>query len=55
MERRGALAVLDGNSVLLAAQELDITEATIAEIDAMPEDIPPPGGDAPEEPTGVPQ
>jgi Skp family chaperone for outer membrane proteins len=55
MERRGALAVLDGNSVLLAAQELDITEATIAEIDAMPEDIPPPGGDVPEEPAGVPQ
>jgi Skp family chaperone for outer membrane proteins len=55
MERRGALAVLDGNSVLLAAQELDITEATIAEIDAMPEDIPPGGGDAPEEPTGAPQ
>jgi len=55
MERRGALAVLDGNSVLLAAQELDITEATIAEIDAMPEDIPPPEGDVPEEPTTAPQ
>jgi Skp family chaperone for outer membrane proteins len=55
MERRGALAVLDGNSVLLAAQELDITEATIAEIDAMPEDILPPDGDVSEEPTRVPQ
>lgn len=55
MERHGALAVLDENSVLLATQELDITNAAIAEIDAMPADIPPPGDDAPEEPSGVPE
>jgi Skp family chaperone for outer membrane proteins len=54
MERRGAQAILDENSVLLASQEIDITEAAIAAIDAAPvEDpggaLPAPPGDAPAE------
>lgn len=34
MERYGALAILDENSVLLADQQVNITEAVIEEIDA---------------------
>lgn len=41
MDRYGAQAILDENTVLMAAQELNITEAVIAEIDAMPEGDPP--------------
>lgn len=41
MDRYGAQAILDENTVLMAAQELNITEAVIAEIDAMPEGAPP--------------
>ena len=41
MDRYGAQAILDENTVLMAAQELNITEAVIAEIDAMPEDAAP--------------
>lgn len=41
MERYGAQAILDENIVLMAAQGIDITDAAIAEIDAMP------GADAP--------
>ncbi len=52
MERHGAQAILDETIVLMAAQGLNITDAAIAEIDAMPvEDTPgsepgnePPGG-----------
>ncbi len=43
MERHGAQAILDENIVLMASQELNITDAAIAEIDAMP------GGDIPVE------
>ena len=44
MDRYGALAIFDENSVLLADQALNITEAVIAEIDAMPPRPPDPGG-----------
>lgn len=55
MARYGALAILDENSVLLADQTLDITEAVIAEIDAAgageapadPAPAAPPGAGAP--------
>jgi Skp family chaperone for outer membrane proteins len=47
MERMGAQAILDETSVLIAAQDLDITEAAIAEIDAMPPEALPPGDEAP--------
>lgn len=52
MERSGAYAILDENSVLLAAQELQITDAAIAAIDAAPVEDPPadPPGDTPAEP-----
>ena len=36
MDRYGAKAIFDENSVLLADQSLNITEAVIAEIDARP-------------------
>ncbi len=51
MSRYGALAILDENSVLLADQTLDITDAVIAEIDAAgaPDAVP-----APEAPQAAP-
>ncbi len=47
MARHGAKAIFDENSVLLAAQELNITEEVISEIDAVPEGLP-------REPSGAP-
>lgn len=45
MEARGAHAILDETSVLLADQTLDVTETVIAEIDRQPEPAPaPPAG-----------
>ena len=49
MDRYRAQAIFDENSVLLADQSLNITEAVIAEIDARAAEAPPggaPGGGA---------
>ena len=43
MDRYGAKAIFDENSVLLADQSLNITQAVIAEIDAHPASIAPEG------------
>jgi Skp family chaperone for outer membrane proteins len=52
MDRYGAKAILDENSVLLADQSLNITAAVIAEIDATLEPVAPPAaeGEAPAAP-----
>jgi Skp family chaperone for outer membrane proteins len=61
MDRTGAKAILDENSVLLADQSLNITDAVIAEIDAQeppaPQETPPEEAPAPpaEPATGAPQ
>jgi hypothetical protein len=47
MARHGAKAIFDENSVLLAAQELNITEEVIAEIDAMSDDPTPEAAEPP--------
>ena len=53
MDRHGAKAILDENSVLLADQSLNITAAVIAEIDATLAPTPPEGeGVAPPPPSG---
>ncbi len=53
MDRHGAKAILDENSVLLADQSLNITAAVIAEIDATLAPTPPEGeGAAPPPPGG---
>jgi Skp family chaperone for outer membrane proteins len=53
MDRRGAKAVFDETSVLLADQSLNITDAVIAEIDASAEAAPAPP-EAPAEPVPAP-
>ena len=55
MESHGAQAVLDETSVLLAAQDLNITEAAIAAIDAMPLEAPAVEEQAPAEAPAAPQ
>jgi Skp family chaperone for outer membrane proteins len=50
MDRYGAKAILDENSVLLADQSLNITAAVIAEIDAQPAGEAPAAEPAPEGP-----
>ena len=47
MARHEAKAIFDENSVLLAAQELNITEEVIAEIDAAPGDPAPEAAEPP--------
>jgi Skp family chaperone for outer membrane proteins len=46
MDRYGAKAILDENSVLLADQSLNITAAVIAEMDATLDPAPAPSGEA---------
>jgi hypothetical protein len=48
MDRFGAQAIFDENSVLLADQALNITEQVIAEIDARAEDPAPQAGEGDE-------
>jgi Skp family chaperone for outer membrane proteins len=52
MDRYGAKAILDENSVLLADQSLNITAAVIAEIDATLEPDPAPAGEEAAPPGG---